>query len=37
MSQFKTSGFGRFVDRSIGVFLISLGAIVAGATAIVGG
>ena len=30
MSQFKTSGFGRFVDRSIGVFLISLGAIVGG-------
>ena len=36
MSQFKTSGFGRFVDRSIGVFLVSLGAIDAGATAIVG-
>ncbi len=37
MSQFKISTFGRFVDRSIGVFLVSLGAIVAGATAIVGG
>ena len=37
MSKFKISTFGRVVDRSIGVFLISLGAIVAGATAIVGG
>ena len=36
MSQFKISSFGRIVDRSIGVFLVSLGAILAGATAIVG-
>ena len=37
MSQFKISSFGRIVDRSIGVFLVGLGAILAGATAIVGG
>ena len=37
MSKFKISTFGRVVDRSIGVFLVSLGAILAGATAIVGG
>ena len=37
MSQFKITSFGRIVDRSIGVFLVSLGAILAGATAIVGG
>ena len=36
MTYLKFSTFGRVVDRSIGVFLISLGAIVAGATAIVG-
>jgi len=37
MSQFKITSFGRIVDRSIGVILVSLGAILAGATAIVGG
>jgi hypothetical protein len=36
MTYLKFSTFGRIVDRSIGVFLVSLGAIVAGATAIVG-
>lgn len=37
MSRFKISTFGRFADRSVSVFLVSLGAILAGATAIVGG
>jgi hypothetical protein len=36
MSYVKNSTFGRFIDRSIGVFLVSLGMIVAGATAIAG-
>jgi hypothetical protein len=36
MSHFKISSFGRIIDHSIGVFLVSLGAILAGATAIVG-
>ncbi len=36
MTHFEISRFGRFIDRSIGLFLVSLGAIVAGATALVG-
>lgn len=36
MSNIKISGFGRFVDRSVALFLVSLGMIVAGATAIAG-
>ncbi len=36
MSNVNFSGFGRFVDRSIALFLVSLGMIVAGATAIAG-
>lgn len=36
MTHFEFSRFGRFIDRTIGVFLVSLGAIVAGATAIAG-
>ncbi len=36
MSNIKISGFGLFVDRSIALFLVSLGMIVAGATAIAG-
>ena len=36
MSNVKISSFGRFIDRSISVFLVSLGMIVAGATAIAG-
>ena len=36
MSNVKISDFGRFVDRSIAMFLVSLGMIVAGATAIAG-
>jgi hypothetical protein len=36
MSNVKISGFGRFIDRSIGLYLVSLGLIVAGATAIAG-
>jgi hypothetical protein len=36
MSNMNFSVFGRLVDRSIGVFLVSLGMIVAGATAIAG-
>ncbi len=36
MSNVNFSLFGRIIDRSIGVFLVSLGMIVAGATAIAG-
>lgn len=36
MSNLNYSVFGRLVDRSIGVFLVSLGMLVAGATAIAG-
>jgi hypothetical protein len=36
MSNVKISDFGRFIDRSISLFLVSLGMIVAGATAIAG-
>jgi hypothetical protein len=36
MSKIKFSGFSRFIDRSVSVFLVSLGVILAGATAIAG-
>lgn len=36
MSNINFFGFGRIVDRSIGVFLVSLGMILAGATALAG-
>ena len=36
MHNVKISGLGRFVDRSIALFLVSLGMIVAGATAVAG-
>jgi hypothetical protein len=36
MSSVKIFDFSRFVDRSISLFLVSLGMIVAGATAIAG-
>jgi hypothetical protein len=36
MSNVKIFDFGRVIDRSIALFLVSLGMIVAGATAIAG-
>jgi hypothetical protein len=36
MTQFKISAFEGFVDRTIALFLVSLGVILAGATAVVG-
>ena len=36
MSNRTFSAFGRIVDRSVAVFLVSIGVILAGATSLVG-
>jgi len=36
MTYLNISSFGRFVDRTVAVFLVSIGVIVAGATAVAG-
>jgi hypothetical protein len=36
MSPLSLATFGRVIDRAIGVFLVSIGVIVAGATAVAG-
>ena len=36
MSNINFLGFGRFIDRSIAVFLVGMGLILAGATALTG-
>jgi len=36
MTSINISTFGRFIDRTVAVFLVSIGVIVAGATAIAG-
>jgi hypothetical protein len=36
MSNVNFFGFGRFIDRSIAVVLVSMGMILAGATALAG-
>ena len=36
MSNVNFFGFGRFIDRSIAIVLVSMGVILAGATALAG-
>ena len=36
MSKIQFFGFGRFIDRSIAIVLVSMGMILAGATALTG-
>ena len=36
MSSLDLTTFGRFIDRTVAVFLVSIGVVVAGATAVAG-